>query len=419
MTEDRTLRISEERLRAILDGINGFGRNPSTGGFNRTGFSEADLAARRWLAARMEQEGLAVHWDHAGNVFGRLGNGSRPVIILGSHGDTVPEGGAFDGALGVAVALECVLAVRDAGLALQHPIEVVATSEEEGRFGGMLGAQAMVGAVDSDWLAGARDADGQRLWDAMAAQGFDPARVPEARREPGSVKAFLELHIEQGPVLERRGASVGIVDSVSGVVHWGVTLLGDANHSGTTPMEMRADAFAGAAEIAAQIPRMIREHGSEQSRITIGKIDLQPNFPHTVPGQADFSVIIRDSDVDVMRALCDAFLEALERACQSHKLRKAVVERSWLAPVALDPDLAQLLQQEAEALGLSCLVMPSGAGHDAQTMQSLCPSGLVFVPSRNGLSHAPGEWTDWKAVLDGARLMLRAVQRLACPQSLR
>jgi hypothetical protein len=200
--------IRPDRMKAILDGINAFGRNGTTGGFDRTGFSDADMEARRWLAGLMEQEGLAVSWDAAGNLFGRLGDGNGPSVMAGSHTDTVPDGGAFDGALGVAAALECALAIRDAGLALAHPIEIVDTAEEEGRFGGMLGSQAMAGLAGTAWVERARDPDGLRLWDAMERQGFDPSRIDLAARKPGEVKAFLELHIEQGPVLERAGTSV-------------------------------------------------------------------------------------------------------------------------------------------------------------------------------------------------------------------
>ncbi|MDF2094468.1 Zn-dependent hydrolase [Aquibaculum arenosum] len=413
MTDTSAAKIDAARLSSLLDGLNQFGRNPDSGGFNRPGFSDADLAARRWLSARMESEGLSVQWDAAGNVFGRLGPEDRPSIMVGSHADTVPEGGAFDGTLGVAVALECVLALRDAGTLPDYPIEVVATSEEEGRFGGMLGSQAMVGAITPEWLEQAADANDVRLWDVMLAQGLDPSLIPGARREPGSVRAFLELHIEQGPVLERRGTSIGIVDSVSGVTNWSVSLFGEANHSGTTPMSMRADAFAGLAEAAGRIPDIIVKLGSEQSRITIGKVDLQPNFPHTVPGQADFSVVLRDTDESIMRALCAAFRETVEQACRNHNLTHEIIERSWLEPVRLDQGIARLLTEEAAALGLSHMIMPSGAGHDAQTMQALCPSGLIFVPSRGGVSHAPEEWTDWPAILDGAQLMLNALLRLS------
>lgn len=415
---DQTLpAINSERMKVIFDGINAFGRNETTGGFNRMGFSDADWQARRWLAGYMEKEGLAVSLDQAGNLFGRLGEMDAPSVMAGSHTDTVPEGGAFDGTLGVAAALECALAIRDAGIALAHPIEVVATSEEEGRFGGMLGSQAMSGQVDPQWLETACDPDGLRLWEAMERQGLDPARIGTAAREPGSVKAFLELHVEQGPILERAGIVVGIADRVSGVVNLSVTLEGVANHSGTTPMQMRADAFAGLAEAAAAIPDLIAAEGSDQSRVTIGKVELQPNFPHTIPGRAEFSVILRDADAARLSRLEAAFRARLDRVAAKHGLRFAVAEASRLAPVALDAAIAGMLAEESARIGMRAERMPSGAGHDAQTMQALCPSGLIFVPSRGGISHAPEEWTGWDDACAGARLMLAAMVRLAAPDA--
>lgn len=405
--------IDAARLKRIFDGINAFGRNPTTGGFNRMGFSDADWQARQWLADYMEREGLAVSWDAAGNLFGRLGDSDEPCVMCGSHTDTVPEGGAFDGTLGVAVALECALAIRDAGIKLAHPIEVVNTAEEEGRFGGMLGSQALTGQVDPHWLETARDPDGLRLWDAMARQGLVPSQIASAARKPGTVKAFLELHVEQGPVLERSGIAVGIADCVSGVVNLSVTLEGTANHSGTTPMDMRADAFAGLAEIAAGIPDLIRSKGSAQSRITIGKVEIEPNFPHTIPGRAAFSVIIRDTDARVIAALEDAVCKRIEEVSSRHGLKLALAETSRLTPAALDTGITTMLKNQAAALGIGAMTMPSGAGHDAQTLQALCPSGLIFVPSRKGISHAPEEWTDWAAAHQGARLMLAALMRLA------
>lgn len=404
--------IDSDRLRELLSGINSFGVD-SSGGYSRPGFSDADMAARHWLKDRMTSEGLATWLDAVGNLFGRLGPQDGPCIMTGSHLDTVPQGGAYDGALGVAVALECVLAMRYAGIEPAIPIEVVATSEEEGRFGGMLGSQAIAGLVTSEWIANASDADGVRLPDAMRAQGLDPLRAETARREPGMVAAFVELHVEQGPVLEAASVPIGIADSVSGIIHWGVTLSGAANHSGTTPMEMRADAFAGLAGIAAAIPDIVSEVGTDQSRITIGKVELKPNFPHTVPGEAAFSVIIRDTDEAVMRRLARAIDDAIEQGAKRNRLRYELVERSRIAPVALDVRLADLLAAEAENLGLGHLRMASGAGHDAQTMQALCPSALIFVPSRGGISHAPEEWTDWEAILAGARLMLASLTRLS------
>lgn len=412
-----TLRIDSDRLRTLLDGINAFGLNGETGGYNRPGFSDADMAVRRWFAQVMAEDGLAVRVDGAGNIWGRFGpedgQSDGPTIIVGSHLDTVPEGGAFDGALGVAAALECVRAIRDAGLKPDIAIEVLATAEEEGRFGGMLGSQAIAGLTTREWLEAAQDTEGVRLTEAMSKQRLDPYGALTARRDPASVLAFLELHIEQGPILEQEGIAVGIADSVSGVCNLAVRLTGRANHSGTTPMAMRADAFAGLALFANQIPDIIRDFGGPESRVTIGKVDLQPNFPHTIPGLADFSIILRDPEEATMVRLKERCIEAIAGAAAIHGLSHSVEMQSWIGPVTLDAGLVTLLHEEAAALEQPVRQMPSGAGHDAQTMQALCPSALIFVPSRAGISHAPQEWTEWADIEKGATLLLTALTRLS------
>lgn len=404
--------IDLTRLRSLFDGVNRFGRNPATGGFSRPGFSAADMAARDWFEEQMRGDGLAVHRDGAANLFARFGPADGPCVMVGSHLDTVPDGGAFDGVLGTCVALECVRALKDAGIVPGIAVEVVATSEEEGRFGGMLGSQAIAGLVSREWLEAAVDHDDVRLVEAMRSCGLDPERVFEAAREPGSVAAFLELHVEQGPVLEEAGVPLGIAHTVSGLRSLSVRLVGRANHSGTTPMHLRADAFAGLAEIAASLPDLVRSRGTDQSRVTIGKVELSPNFPHTIPGLAEFSLIVRDTEEAVIGRLVAALEARIATVAAAHGLAWSIEERSRLEPVALDASLAAMLRAQAEALGLPTLMMPSGAGHDAQTMQSLCPSALVFVPSRDGVSHEPGEWTEWGHIEKGARLMLAALVRL-------
>lgn len=408
----RTPKIDGERLRALLEGVNDFGFNRETGGYNRTGYSAADSAVRDWFLGQMHRDGLAVERDGANNLFGRYGPASGPCVMSGSHLDTVPEGGPYDGALGACVALECARAMRDANFEPQTALTVVATAEEEGRFGGMLGSQAIAGTVTRGWIEQAADADGIRLVDAMASQGLDPWATLDAAWPAASIRAFLELHIEQGPVLEQSGRPVGIAHGVSGVCNLQVVLEGVANHSGTTPMDMRADAFAGLAEIAHGIPDLIAETGGDQSRITIGKVDLAPNFAHTVPGKAAFSIIIRDVDEILMRQLRAGMEKRIADCAKAHGLTFTVEEKSWLSPVLLDPDLCRTLHEEARAMGLDPMDMPSGAGHDAQTMQGLCPSALVFVPSRGGISHAPQEWTNWSDIERGAQLMLNALVRL-------
>lgn len=371
------------------------------------------MAARQWLSDQMVADGLAVRRDGVANIFGRFGPAKGPSVLIGSHLDTVPDGGAFDGALGVCVALECIRAMQDQGIEPDTAVELVATAEEEGRFGGMLGAQTITSQVDRHWLETATDENGISLVDAMAAQGLNALDALDCGRDPDSIKAFLELHIEQGPVLETGGVPIGIADSVSGVSNISVRLEGKPNHSGTTPMDLRADAFAGLAEIGASIPRIISASGTGQTRMTIGKADLYPNFPHTIAGIAEFSVITRDTDEAVMRNLLGALKTEIEAACTRNKLTFTIEDKGFLAPTALDPTLVKLIGQEAEGMALDYLVMPSGAGHDAQTLQALCPSGLIFIPSQGGVSHAPEEWSDWEDIEKGAQLMLRTVIKLS------
>ncbi|MFZ2101902.1 MAG: Zn-dependent hydrolase [Oricola sp.] len=405
--------IDIARLRRLLDGVNTFGFNAVTGGYNRLGYSADDMNVRDWFARQMSNDGLAVSRDPVNNLFGRYGPADGPCIMAGSHLDTVPEGGAFDGSLGACVALECVRAMKDAGIRPKTAIVVVATAEEEGRFGGMFGSQTITGAVTRGWIDQASDADGIRLVDAMAERGLDAYGALDAAWASGSIRSFLELHIEQGPVLERAGIPLGVANGVSGVCNLQVRFKGVANHSGTTPMDMRADAFAGLAAFAHMIAATIDGFGTDQSRITIGKVDLQPNFAHTIPGAAEFSIIIRDTSEDVMRQLHDAVIANVETTAKAYGLTCEIERKSWLSPVSLDADLHSLLIGEAAQLGIDALDMPSGAGHDAQTMQSFCPAGLVFVPSRNGISHAPDEWSDWADIDRGAQLMLNALLRLA------
>ena len=401
------LAIDAGRLRADLEAVNGIGRAEGRPGINRVSFSDADMGGRRWLIGRLQEAGLAARMDAVGNVFGRWEAGGGPAVWAGSHLDTVPDGGPLDGALGVVAALEAVRSMKEAGLEPARPVEVVCTADEEGRFGGMLGSQAICGEVGPDWVGRAVDERGVRLADAMRAQGLDPAAP--VGRDMGDVALFLELHVEQGPVLERSGQQVGIAGAVSGVFNWAVRLTGEATHSGTTPMDLRRDAFRGLADFGAAIGGILARAGGPDTRMTVGRVELRPNFPHSIAGEARFSIIGRDTDEGVMRALAAASREALERAAAAHGLELAVEERSWLPPTPLDPDVADRLERLARASGMSARRMPSGAGHDAQTYARHGPAGLIFVPSVGGVSHAPDEWTEWEDVERGATLLARAI----------
>lgn len=406
-------RINLERLQRRLESVNQFGAGVAGEGINRLSFSEADMQARNWLIAEMEALGLTARMDTVGNVVGRWGAADGAAVMLGSHLDSVPRGGRLDGSLGVMAALECVETVMEHGIPTAAPIEIVATSEEEGRFGGMLGAQAMAGGVDPDWFERAVDDTGMSLLDAMRSAGLEPHRYPEARRDPTELKAFLELHIEQGPVLDRMGRSVGIVEGISGVFNWSVTLVGEANHAGTTPMDLRRDSFRGLADFAASIPAIIDEAGTTATRLTIGKVNLHPNYPHTVPGCAEFAVIGRDMDEAVMSALAGVCRRRLESAARAHGLELSVEEASWLPPTPCHPEIMAAFRRQAGKLGLEALSLPSGAGHDTQMMAGLTRAGMIFVPSRRGVSHAPDEHTEWQDIEAGCNLLLHTMIDIA------
>lgn len=407
------VRIDLDRVKSTLIELSHIGFNESDKGIYRIGFTEADMEARRWLVAILEKEGFRPHMDGAGNVFGRYGAEGEPSVTLGSHLDSVPAAGMFDGALGVVAALEVLRVCKDRNIDVKWPIELVATSEEEGRYGGMLGAQAISGQLTPEMLMIAHDADGNRLTDAMNAAGFDPMGPLDARRSPESMRAFLELHVEQGPVLEKIGKSIGVVDSIAGVFKWIIHLKGKADHAGTAPMNMRSDAFMGLADFAHEIPRIIDEHGTDRSRLTVGKVELKPGSPHTIPGEAVFTLVGRDSKTEVMGELCDACRRTLSSIARRHKLMFEYEQISWLEPVGCNLEIVELLEAQAERAGVSYERMPSGAGHDTQFLALVTRAGMLFVPSVGGVSHAPDEWTHWHDVEIGTNLLLASALELA------
>ncbi len=404
--------IDPEALRADLEAINRFGARDD-GGVDRPGFGPADMAARRWLLAELKAEGFAAHLDGAGNVIARHGDSSAPAVALGSHIDSVPAGGRFDGVLGVMAARQVLRYAKNQNLTLRHPLELIATSDEEGRFGGMFGAQALAGCLSVEAIEAACDADGLALTAALAAADLDSTAALAARRPPGSLKAFLELHIEQGPVLEGAGLDVGLATAISGVFNWQITFTGRADHSGTTPMDQRCDAFRGLAQFSANLDELIKTRGTEHSRLTVGKVDLSPNFPHTIPGLARFSLIGRDTTSSAMARLAEGCRQDLAQAARDHGLLLAIDPKGWLDPTPCDSKLLDILEHRAQTLGLRSQRMACGAGHDTQFMAHLAPAGLILVPSQGGISHAVDEWTDWGAAAKGAELLLHTALALA------
>jgi len=405
------LRCSLDRLRDDLLAVGQIGRDPETKGLFRMAFTDADMEARRWLLTRLEAAGAEARLDGAANVIGRWPGKTddAPAIVMGSHIDSVPAGGIFDGTLGVLAGLECMRSLHEAGAVLEHPVELVAFSDEEGRFGGMFGVQAYTGMLTLNEVESMVDPDGVMLTDAMKQHDLAPEMAMEAARKPDRIKAFLELHIEQGPVLEAQKKDIGVVIGISGIFKWKVKLLGKADHAGTAPMDMRSDAFMGLAEFAQEIPRIIEEDGTERSRLTVGKVDLVPGHPHTVPGEAIFTLVGRDTDPEVLRELAKSCRKVLSAIARRHRLYFEFEEMSWLEPRPCHEAILSAFRRAAEGLGLSQVDMPSGAGHDTQFMTEVTRAGMIFVPSANGVSHAPDEWTAWEDVSNGANVLLHTL----------
>lgn len=406
------LRCNLERLRADLDELSAIGREPDHG-IHRMAFTPADMRARAWLRERLGEAGIEHAMDGAGNVSGRLPGPAPGTVMTGSHLDSVPGAGHLDGALGVVCGLEALRTLKEAGAECRHPLELVAFSDEEGRFGGLLGSQALCGQLTPEDIFAAEDLDGVKLTDAMASHGMDAREALTARREPGSVKAFVELHIEQGPVLDRQGIPLGVVDAITGLFKWNVRLIGAANHAGTTPMDMRSDAFQGLAEFAGQLERVLEEHGSPRSRATVGRVELYPGAPNVVPGQAEFSLDVRDTDPQVLPELADALRRALSAIARRRDLMFEFEILSEIAPVRCDDVVVSAIDRAVAELEVPALHLPSGAAHDTQIMASIAPAGMIFLPSKDGRSHSPAEWTAWQDIETGTNALIHTLRQLA------
>jgi len=407
------MNINIQRLKANLLELSKFGFCEEDNGVYRQGFTPADMEARNWLLGKMKAEGFSAHMDEVANVIGHYGPDDAPAILIGSHLDSVPAGGIFDGSLGVMVGLECMQCFKEEGIELKNPVKVIATSEEEGRFGGMLGAQALTGNLTMEWLEQARAPSGLLLIDAMKDCGFDYRDALKARLNPEDIKAFFEIHIEQGPVLEAEKIDIGVVEGISGIFSWQVQLVGKADHSGTAPMEYRRDAFRGVADFAHEIPKIIEEVGTKTSRITIGRVEVKPNFPHTVPGEVNFTIVGRDLSSKILKKIAEVCHRKITDIAQFHNLEFNHEELSWLEPSDCDKKIRDMLLRLSDARRYSNISMPSGAGHDAQFFSDITPTGLIFIPSVGGVSHSPAEWTDWEDVERGANILLDAVTAMA------
>ncbi len=407
------LNVNFERIKRDLNELLGIGQAPD-GGIYRVAFSDADMEARFWLERKIGEFGMHAYHDGAANVFGRRGeHEGRPAILIGSHLDSVPGGGNLDGGLGVVIALECLRRFKEENLDGKYDLEVVAFSDEEGRFGGPFGSLALSGSLTPEILNSSVDLHGIPLKAEMARHGLDVNDALHARRNPSSVHAFMELHIEQGPVLDAENMNVGVVGGITGLFKWVIRLIGEADHAGTTPMKMRHDAFSGLSEFSGEIPRILEEDGTDDSVATIGKIDLFPGSANVVPSQVEFSLDVRDIDGGVLKELAYSFRKTLSAIARRRSLMFEFDIISEIDPINCDKKITGNIRDIAKAMNIRWRDLHSGAVHDAQIMSRIAPVGMVFVPSKDGRSHSPAEWTHWEDIEIGANLFLNSVIKTA------
>jgi allantoate deiminase len=375
------------------------------GGVSRFAWTPELAQANEWFIARLEELGLDTDVDAAANVFGRWEAGEGAAVLVGSHLDTVPRGGRFDGALGVLAALEAVRILQRDAVEPRRPLWVVSFNDEEGaRFRtGMLGSRAFVGEVElDDWRR-------RGVADAMAEAGFDFERLPEAL-DVDRVGAYLELHIEQGPVLERAGVDVGIVTGIVGLLGFRASFTGEANHAGTTPMELRRDALAGLSRAVLALRDEARAR--DDMTANVGMCTVEPGGFNVIPGVAEFSVDVRSPTAAGFARVEEFVRETLAAIAEEEGLGLELEETHRLQPVPLDPAIQDVLERAAEQEGASHMRLPSGAGHDAMILGRHVPAGMLFVPSRGGVSHSPAEYTAPEQCELGARILARALAEL-------
>ncbi|MBM3540479.1 MAG: Zn-dependent hydrolase [Alphaproteobacteria bacterium] len=405
------LRIDISRLRADIEALSKIGRAPD-GNLTRHAFAPGYEEARRWLKGRFAAAGIAARDDAAGNTIGRVGPATGPTVMSGSHIDTVPDGGPLDGAFGVLTALEVARVIKEAGLTPPRAFEAVAFIDEEGRYLDCLGSKAVTGALDMARVGTAKAPDDSKLTDAMAAAGFDPAKLGEAKRKKGDIATYLELHIEQGPVLEAKGLPIGIVTGIVGVDHSDFTFFGEPDHAGTTPMDLRKDAFTGLCEFVSRMRKMVLRRGTPYTRLTYGIVKSKSAAANIVPYEIYVKQELRDTDQKLVNKLVKASYKLADKVAAEYRLRVTHAHTTGNTAALMAPAVMDTIEESAKALGLPAHRMPSGAGHDAQVIARVADAGMIFVPSEGGRSHRRDEWTDWALLEKGANVLLQSVLRM-------
>ena len=405
---DELPKASAERMESRIMHLSQFGRN-ADGGVDRVAYTDADIAGRTWLIGEMEKIGLVVNIDFAGNVIGRRAglNPSLAPIMFGSHSDSVPGGGNYDGDVGVIGALETIEMMNAANIVTDHPLEVIIFADEEG---GTVGSMALVGILPDAALKGV-NASGYNRGDGVDRLGGDQKRIKEAARK-SPIHAFVELHIEQGGFLEEKKLNIGIVEGIVGIRWWDVTVTGVANHGGTTPMPGRKDALVAASRLVIAISERTTAMDGRQVA-TVGKIEAFPGAPNVIPGTVKMALEIRDLESSKIQHVYEVVQEEAGKIAAETGVKISFKSADVdIHPAPTNADVRHLIQSSVNDLGLTYQTMPSGAGHDAQDMAQITPTGMIFVPSQGGVSHSPKEYTSPADMANGADVLLRTILKL-------
>ena len=405
------LRTNGARLVGHLQALSEFGKNPQ-GGVSRVAFTEADRAGHQYVMGLMRQAGLEVSVDAAGNLVGtRPGSDTQlHPIVIGSHIDSVPEGGNYDGDVGSLGAIEVAQVLHEKHVTLRHPLQVIVFADEEGV---MVGSGAIAHGLDPAKLD-AVSQSGKTVRDGVAFLGGDPSRISDTKRPPGSIAAYIELHIEQGGTLEQQHTQIGVVDGIVGILDSEVTIQGMANHAGTTPMDQRHDALLAAARFIEKFNELVTSTQGRQVG-TIGWIKAQPGAYNVVPGKVTLGIELRDLDAAKIQTLYGEARKAAEDIGRRNGTEFTFTPHDTAKPALTDTRLQALIEKSATGLGLSTKHLPSGAGHDAQEIGDIGPIGMIFIPSVGGISHAPTEYSRPGDIENGANVLLNTV--LAVDQS--
>ena len=397
--------IDGERLWRRLSELAEVGKQES-GGVTRLSFTDEERTAKDLVVSYMQEAGLTVREDAVGNLFGRREGRETdaPAVLVGSHVDSVYHGGNFDGPLGVLAGIEVAQTLEEGGVETDRPVEVVAFTDEEGaRFSfGMIGSRALAGTLSPEDLEH-EDGDGVSIADAMQDQGLGPEKFEEAARPPGSLAAYVELHIEQGRVLENEGLPVGVVTGIAAPVWRRLIFVGETGHAGTTPMQLRHDALAAAAEVATVVEDEASATGSSVG--TVGQMGVEPGGINIIPGRVELSLDIRDIDEGTRDLVEDRILERARAVCGRRGVGFETEVLQRMTPVSCSETVRGAVQAACEELGLRSYDLASGAAHDGMQLVGSCPMGMIFVRSKDGVSHNPEEWSSKEDCTAGANVL--------------